>query len=68
MVNEGDLVVSVDNQSATPETVTHLLLGSDVPGSLVSLTLKDGGGRTRNAAIARMDSSLIADKRELFEK
>ena len=68
VVNEGDVVVLVDNQPVTAENVTQRLLGGDVPGSIVLLTLKDSGGRTRNAAVARMDSSLIADKRQLFEK
>ena len=68
VVNEGDVVVQVDNQLVTADNITQKLLGNDVPGSIVALTLKDSSGTTRNAAIARMDSSLIADKRQLFER
>jgi hypothetical protein len=68
IIQEGDTIVRVDNQPVTPDNIAELLLGNDVPGSIVQLTVQDNQQQLNSVHLARMDSALIADKRLLFEQ
>jgi len=43
-VEAGDSLLKVDGEKATPENFRHLLIGCDVPGSHVTLTISKGQG------------------------
>ncbi|KAJ1483452.1 hypothetical protein T484DRAFT_1895986 [Baffinella frigidus] len=78
LLSRGDVIISVDGQSATSEHVHLLLGGADVPGSPVSIRLRKHSGQEVDVNLKRMATEVdvmlkrmatveIADKRRLFE-
>jgi len=67
-LDKGDVVVEIDGQAAG-DNLTKLLVGSDVAGTPVTLTVKKGGntGPKKSVTLLRMPSEAIADRRRLFE-
>jgi hypothetical protein len=67
-LDKGDLVVEIDGQGVG-DNLTKLLVGSDVAGTPVTLTVKKGGntGPKKSVTLLRMPSEAIADRRRLFE-
>ena len=63
---KGDIIVKVDDQPTTTETVQRQLIGEDVPGTSVMLTVRRGHTE-RTAQLIRMANSDIADMRRVFE-
>jgi hypothetical protein len=60
--------LQVDGEPVSAAGVDHALIGNDVPGSLIRLTvIKEGSGAEEEVAITRMATSKIADKRRMFE-
>ena len=58
----------MNNSPVTPETLHQHLLGDDVPGSSVLLTVKKASTNQLNTVVlVRMPTADIADKRRLFE-
>jgi hypothetical protein len=67
-LDKGDLIIAVDDVPVTPDTVHQRLLGKDVPGSFVCLTVqKPASGIVQSINLVRMPAAEIADKRRLFE-
>jgi uncharacterized protein YukE len=67
-LDKGDLIIAVDDVPVTPNTVHQRLLGKDVPGSFVGLTVqKPASGIVQSINLVRMPAAEIADKRRLFE-
>jgi DNA repair exonuclease SbcCD ATPase subunit len=63
---KGDIIVKVDDQPTSTETVHKQLIGEDVPGTSVMLTVRRGHTE-RTAQLIRMANSDIADMRRVFE-
>ncbi len=42
-LEHGDVILKVDGQTATEENIFELLIGSDIPGSIVEITIAKGG-------------------------
>jgi C-terminal processing protease CtpA/Prc len=63
---KGDIIVKVDDQPTVTETVHKQLIGEDVPGTSVMLTVRRGHTE-RTAQLIRMANSDIADMRRVFE-
>lgn len=63
---KGDIIVKVDDTPATAETVHKQLIGEDMPGTSVMLTVRRGHTE-RTAQLIRMANSDIADMRRVFE-
>ncbi len=63
---KGDIIVRVDDAPATAETVHKQLIGEDLPGTSVMLTVRRGHTE-RTAQLIRMANSDIADMRRVFE-
>lgn len=50
------------------ETVSKALVGSDIPGSVVSAEIKSAGStQSQTVTLTRMATNAIADRRALFE-
>lgn len=65
----GDEIVKVDGVKADPANIHTLLIGDDVPGSSVSITIKGDGwhGIGRTVQLKRMNVNAIADRVRMFE-
>jgi len=63
---KGDIIVKVDDQPVTTETVHKQLIGEDIPGTSVMLTVRRGHTE-RTAQLIRMANSDIFDMRRVFE-
>jgi chromosome segregation ATPase len=68
-VHKGDVIVAIDGQPVADDgkDIQDRLRGVDVPGSLVVISLRKASGRVEQVRLQRMKSSLIADKRKLFD-
>ena len=42
-IEHGDIVLEVDGRAATNDNIFELLIGNDIPGSVVEITLSKGG-------------------------
>jgi hypothetical protein len=75
-LSKGDELVAIDGQDVRSRLNKHrydhlasLLKGSDLPGTVVILTVKKlGSGEIKEVTLRRMATELIADRRKLFEK
>jgi hypothetical protein len=67
-VAKGDTIVGIDGHSVDGKSIFDRLIGSDKPGSVVVLSLKKASGTVENVRLQRKLSSLLGDKRQLFEK
>ena len=63
---KGDIIVKIDDQPTTSDTVQRQLIGDDVPGTTVMLTVHRGFTEKKTQLI-RMANSDIADMRRVFE-
>ena len=66
-LDRGDELLRVDGQPVTDQNRHMLLIGSDLPGSQVTLTVLKASGATKDVVLSRMKSEQIADKRRIFE-
>jgi hypothetical protein len=66
-LDRGDELLRVDGQPVTEQNRHRLLIGSDLPGSQVTLTVRKASGATKDVVLSRMKSEQIADKRRIFE-
>ena len=68
-LDRGDTVLRVNTEAVTSETILQALVGDDVPGSELSLTVKKGSkvGDVRVVILQRIATELIADRRRTFE-
>jgi hypothetical protein len=65
----GDEIVKVNGIRADRANIHELLIGDDVPGSSVSITLKSDGwhGLGKTVELKRMSANAIADRVRMFE-
>jgi len=66
LIITGDKILAVDGAPATGQNVTTLLVGEDVPGSIVQIDIQRGGVH-ETVKLTRMNASKIADRRKMFE-
>ena len=66
-MDQGDVILKVDDVAVTDATVQQCLKGCDEPGSPVKLDIKRKKGGTVVITLHRMASAVVADKRRLFE-
>jgi len=67
-LGKGDVILEVDAMSIDIESLYDALVGSDVPGSTVTLRVKKAGsGDLKDVEVVRIESRELADKRRLFE-
>ena len=62
----GDTILKIDGTTVTPETISAHLVGSDVPGSTVRMTISHQGS-IKDISLKRMDSHVIAGKLKISE-
>ena len=56
----------VDNNEATVDNIIHLLVGSDIPGSIVTIKYRRGDAELSQTLI-RVSTVELADKTRLFQ-
>ncbi len=61
----GDVILEVDGQPATSHNIIDLLVGEDVPGSLIQLRTKRGDEELQRTLI-RAATAELADKKAMF--
>ena len=68
-LDRGDVILKVDGDTVTKDDILDALIGADVPGSEMSLTVQKGGkaGNVRVVRLQRIATERIADRRRLFE-
>jgi len=66
LIVKGDKILAVDGEPVTGKNVTSLLVGEDVPGSIVKIDLQRGQ-ESLQVQLTRMPTSKIADRRKMFE-
>lgn len=67
-LNKGDVLLKVDDVEVDGERLHDMLIGQDVPGSFLNLTVRDAGsGHLKEVTLKRMATSAIADHVRIFE-
>ena len=68
-LDKGDVVVEIDGKPVTNDNLSQLLVGSDIAGTAVTISVRKGGktGTKKSVNLLRMPSEAIADRRRLFE-
>lgn len=67
-LERGDTLLAVDGQVVSEATIAEAILGSDVPGTAVRLTVARGAhGKRRDVILTRMSTRSIADNVRMFE-
>ena len=71
-VEEGDVLMTVDDVAATPENKHDLLLGDDVPGTQVRLRLRPKTShhsqeQYKDVLLTRVSTGEVADRRRMLE-
>jgi hypothetical protein len=66
-VQVGDTILKVDKKKVTMEDYESALLGCDVPGSRVQLSILKPDGREVDVTLSRMARSEMADSVKMFE-
>jgi len=64
---KGDVIVKVDGQFVQGKDLQRKIIGDDVPGSLVTLTLKRGPADLVEVTMKRISTEEVADKRRMFD-
>ena len=65
-VQKGDFIVEVDGKPVSASTLLSAIIGDDVPGSTLTLTLKRSG-QVANVTLKRIPTADVADKRRMFD-
>jgi hypothetical protein len=67
-LQKGDSIVSVDGVEVEEEELPAAIIGSDEPGSIVTLRVRRHlDGEEQEVDVVRIESRELADKRRLFE-
>ena len=65
---KGDKILEVDSQPVTNSNIVELLIGADVPGSIVNIKVsRDGAADPIEVPLKRVSTAELADKKRLFE-
>jgi len=65
-IQRGDEIVEVDGKAADADNLRKLLIGSDIPGSLMTLKIKRGG-QHKKVTLKRASIKQLADQRRIFQ-
>uniref|UniRef100_A0A7S0HVH9 PDZ domain-containing protein n=1 Tax=Hanusia phi TaxID=3032 RepID=A0A7S0HVH9_9CRYP len=63
----GDEILKVDGIVTDVDNVVDLLVGTDIPDSPVNLLIRKKNGAIEEISVARMATSRVADRRQMFE-
>ena len=63
---KGDKVVAVDGRLAQPGEIVPLLVGDDVPGTTVTVTVQRGAQQSM-VTLMRASTKTLADRRRMFQ-
>jgi C-terminal processing protease CtpA/Prc len=67
-LEKGDEIVLIDGVGVEVDDMPAAIIGADLPGSIVILTIKKAGsGDMKDVEVVRVESRELADKRRLFE-
>jgi C-terminal processing protease CtpA/Prc len=67
-LEKGDEIVLIDGVGVELDDMPAAIIGADLPGSIVILTIKKAGsGDIEDVEVVRVESRELADKRRLFE-
>lgn len=67
-LNKGDVLLKVDDVEVDGERLHDMLIGQDIPGTFLNLTVRDAGsGHLKEVTLKRMATSAIADRVRIFE-
>ena len=67
-LQKGDEIVLIDGAGMEVDDMPAAIIGADLPGSIVILTVKKAGsGDIKDVDVVRVESRELADKRRLFE-
>eukprot|EP00960_Hanusia_phi_P062195 765084-Hanusia_phi.AAC.2 len=67
LLSKGDKILTVDHKPVTPETAPSAIIGSDVPGTFVTLQIRHQNNEITEVKLRRVASEIIADRRAMFE-
>lgn len=65
-VQKGDFIVEVDGRPVSGSTLLSAIIGDDVPGSTLTLTLQKGE-QVAYVTLKRIPTADVADKRRMFD-
>lgn len=63
---KGDVVVAIDGVAATSDNIIGLLVGEDIPGAIVSITISRQG-RMHTVSLKRACTDELADRKRMFD-
>lgn len=67
-LNKGDILCKVDDEPVDVHTLHDKLIGSDIPGSLVKITVRSPTqNKEKEVVLTRMATTMIADNVRMFE-
>ncbi|EKX31025.1 hypothetical protein GUITHDRAFT_149543, partial [Guillardia theta CCMP2712] len=66
-ISKGDRIVKVDGIEVSEDNVHEALIGSDLPGSFVHLTLQTKDNRTKEVLLSRMSTQKLSRRKQMFE-
>ena len=64
---KGDSIVKVDGEFVKGVDMQRKIVGEDLPGSTVTLTLKRGPAELVDVTLKRISTEEVADKRRMFD-
>jgi predicted metalloprotease with PDZ domain len=68
-IERGDIITEIDGMAVTPENVHDHLLGDDIPGHCVEISVqKHDNGPVQRYSIERTPTVTILDRRRLLEQ
>ena len=65
-LEKGDTIVQVNGKPVSAEELPDMLIGDDIPGTSVVITVQRGEEQF-NLSLTRMATETIADRRRMFE-
>ena len=67
LLEKGDIILQIDKSSVSLDDIQQRLVGTDVPGSSIMLTIRKKSGRTIDVALKKIPASIIADQFRMLE-
>jgi len=66
-ISKGDRIVKVDGLQVNEDNVHEALIGSDLPGSFVQLTLQTKDNKIKEVLLSRMSTQKLSRRKQMFE-
>lgn len=64
---KGDCIVKVNGEFVQGSDLLGKIIGDDIPGTLVTLTLKRGPAKLLDVTLKRISTEEVADRRKMFD-